>query len=78
MPRVTIAQLVERIDAMQVEIDELRAAADVPSIQYVRELTPPKPISESLNVHALARGVFVDYSFYDEDGDVYSGFGVYI
>lgn len=71
MSRVTVAQLVERLEAMQAEIDALRAQVEAPSIQYVRELSPPAPISQPLDVHELAAHVNWQHSHYDEDGDVY-------
>jgi hypothetical protein len=68
-------EIVERLDAMQEEIDSLRAYIDeqaaAPSITYVREVFPPKPISAPLDVLEVAREVFSAYSYYTEEGDIY-------
>ena len=53
MARVTVAELLERVEAMQEEIDGLRAHVDAqasqPGVQYVRELKPQGPISAPID-----------------------------
>ena len=73
MARVTIADLLERIDAMQEEIDSLRAHIDAsltaPALQYVREIKPPNPISSPLDFMAMAGQASFLYSHYSEEDD---------
>lgn len=80
MARVTITSLVARLDAMQEEIEGLRASlasqvAPGTQIQFFRQpgekWNTPEPISHPLDIQALAAGVTDSYSYYSEANDVY-------
>jgi hypothetical protein len=67
-----------RIEEMQAEIDTLRATiAEQPQFgtQFFRrpgeKWNKPEPLSEPLDIQALAAGVYDSYSYYDEYRDVY-------
>ena len=63
-------EIVERLDAMQEEIDSLRAHIDeqaaATTVTYVRELHRPPAVSEPLDVIGLAAEVCAQYVHYGE------------
>lgn len=67
MARATVSELLERIEAMQDEIDGLRAHIDsqaaAPSVQYVRELKPLGPVSDPLDFVAMATEQGLAYAY---------------
>lgn len=79
MPRVTVADLVARLDAMQEEIDALRAYVESPppTIQYVQEISPRKKISDPLDFSELNQKLVEAHSYYSEEDDVW-GYGSYL
>lgn len=86
MARITVAQLLERIEALEEELATLRTHSES-LVELINDSAKPtigwslnkdmdlarKPISEPLDVHAIARGVYTDYSYYTEEGDIYRG-----
>jgi hypothetical protein len=78
-PPNAIGDIVERLDAMQEEIDALRneaASASAPTRPLPAWGVFPPPISQPLNVQRLAAEVYEQYSYYDA-GDIY-GTGQYL
>ena len=67
MSRPTVAQLLERIEALEVEVAALRGQ----QVQLVREVLPPKPISEPLDFQQLAINYGEAFAAYSEAGDVW-------
>lgn len=67
MPRVTIADLTQRLDAMQEELDELRAANAAPAVQLVREVTAPPSISVPIDFTQMAIDQGASYAYADTE-----------
>lgn len=67
MPRVTIADLTQRLDAMQEELDELRAAHAAPAVQLVREVLPPPAISSPIDFNQMAVDQGNSYAYADTE-----------
>ena len=72
MARVTTAHCLARIEAMQEEIDALRAIISPTTWRRGPNVEPPA-ISEPIDFKMLNTGLAQDYSYYDEASDVYRG-----
>lgn len=83
MTRPTVAACMARIDALQEELDALKATIARPAtpVQYFpapgEKWHGPEPISEPLEVQELAATVSWQHSHYIEENDVYR-YGAYI
>lgn len=65
MARITVAQLLERIEALEAEIAALKEQ-QVTAVQYVAEVRPPKPVSGPIDFNVLLHQTFEPYSHWVE------------
>jgi hypothetical protein len=70
MARLTVSDLLERVEALEAEVAALRES-HMPSISYVREMRPQEPISDPIDFVAMQRAHSDLHSYYSEYGDVW-------
>jgi hypothetical protein len=79
MPRVTIAQLQEKLEDLEDRIFELECEneelreqlASTPDISYVVSVDPPRPISRPINFGQLQLEATAPLSWYDESSPIF-------
>lgn len=70
MAKVTISELLERIESMQLEIDALKEQlSSSTQIQYVSEVRPPGKISTPINFMRMVSDMAHTHAFYVEEED---------
>lgn len=66
MARMTNAQLLERIEALEAEVEALKEAHVPSPVQLVYELKPPQPVSAPIDFTTITTDVTWLHSHYDE------------
>ena len=68
MARTTVAALLERLEALEAEVEELRSHVhSTPTVQLVAQVSPPRPVSQPLDVLGMSYDASSYWAYYYED-----------